>query len=102
MGDSSGNGTFRAPWTKKEQSRSKLIAVANDVVSGNIDLIDGVRQICNLRFAVADPDDEIFLPLRGVESETEEFPGGNERQLWSADALARFDQRKKNIWRCPR
>jgi hypothetical protein len=45
-----------------ESKKAELIAVANAMLDGTMDLIEGVRKICSLRFAVGDPDNDVFMP----------------------------------------
>jgi len=73
------------------EKRRELVAVANSMLAGEMNLIDGVRQICALRFAVEDPENEVFLAIRGVESETDTFPLGSMRANCSLGYLERMD-----------
>lgn len=71
--------------------RRELVAVANSMLTGELDLVEGVRRICSLRFAVEDPENEVFLPIRGIESETDVFPIGAMRSNCSQEYLQRMD-----------
>lgn len=71
--------------------RKELVALANSMLAGEINLIKGVRRICALRFAVEDPENEVFLPIRAIESETDTFPLGAMRVNCSPDYLKRAD-----------
>ena len=71
--------------------RHKLVKVANTMLAGEMDLIEGIRQICNLRFLIADPENELFVALRGIESETDSFPIGQVRSNYSQEYLQRMD-----------
>lgn len=42
--------------------KAELIAVANAMLAGEICLIEGVRHICSLRFAIGDPENEVYIP----------------------------------------
>jgi len=71
--------------------RCELVAIATEMLAGRVNLIEGVRRICALRFAVEDPENEVFLPIRAVESETDSFPLGSMRLHCSSDYLRRAD-----------
>ena len=71
--------------------RQELVELANSMLCGGINLIEGVRRICALRFAIEDPENEVFLPLRAIESETDAFPLGAMRSNCSAEYLKRVD-----------
>lgn len=74
-----------------ESKRAELIAVANAMLDGKMDLIEGVRKISSLRFAVGDPDNDVFMPIRAIESETDHFPLGEVRSRCAADYLRQSD-----------
>lgn len=78
-----------------ESTRSELIAVATAMQDGKMDLIEGVRKICSLRFAVGDPDNDVFMPIRAIESETDHFPLGEMRSRCASDYLQRMDAEKQ-------
>lgn len=75
----------------RKSKRAELIAVANAMLDGKMDLIEGARKICSLRFAVGDPDNDVFMPIRAIESETDHFPLGEMRSRCAADYLRRTD-----------
>lgn len=69
----------------------ELVAVAKAMLAGEIDLLEGARRICALRFAVEDPENEVFLTLRAIDSETDHFPLGAMRATCSPEYLKRAD-----------
>ena len=69
--------------------RHELVAVASGMLAGNVHLIEGVRHICALRFAIGDPENEVFLSIRAIESETDSFPLGAMHLNCSEDYLKR-------------
>jgi hypothetical protein len=71
--------------------RTELVSVANAMLDGKMDLIEGVRRVCSLRFAIADPDNDMFLSFRAIESETDHFPLGEMRSRCATDFLQRMD-----------
>jgi hypothetical protein len=79
------------PHNAIESKRAELISVATSMLGGNINLIEGVRKICTLRHAVGDPDNEVFMPFRAIESETDHFPLGQMRECCAKDYLQRMD-----------
>lgn len=71
--------------------RSELVAVATALLQDRLNLIEGVRAICALRYSVGDPENEVFKPIRAVESETDHFPLGKMRDQCAADYLQLMD-----------
>ncbi|CFU00859.1 Protein of uncharacterised function (DUF2489) [Burkholderia pseudomallei] len=74
-----------------DMKRRELVGVANAMLKGDFDLIQGLRRICDLRLEVEEPDNELFTGLRGIESETEFFPIGSMRANLSPEFLRRAD-----------
>ncbi|MDR1848579.1 MAG: hypothetical protein LBQ75_00905 [Zoogloeaceae bacterium] len=73
------------------EKRRELVSVVNSMLAGEMHLIEGIRRICALRFAVEDPENEVFLAIRGIESETDFFPLGSMRVRCSPEYLRRMD-----------
>lgn len=71
--------------------RKELIGVAIAMLAGELNLIEGVRRICGLRFAVDDPDNAVFLIVRGIESQTDAFPIGAMRSNCNQEYLQKMD-----------
>ena len=71
--------------------RHELVNVANSMLVGDMNLIKGIRRICKLRFAVEDPENEVFLAIRGIESETDTYPVGRVRSNYSPEYLQLMD-----------
>jgi hypothetical protein len=71
--------------------RSELVAVATAMIEDRLNLIEGARKICALRHQVGDPENEAFMPIRAIESETDHFPLGKMRDQCAADYLQRMD-----------
>jgi hypothetical protein len=72
--------------------RSELVNVALSMIDGKLSLIEGARRICSLRYDIGDPENEVFLPILGFESETDNFPLGNVRDAYAAEYLQRLDE----------
>ncbi|NDP59182.1 MAG: hypothetical protein GZ090_07485 [Oxalobacteraceae bacterium] len=71
--------------------RHELVNVANAMLVGDMNLIKGIRRICKLRFSVRDPENEVFLAIRGIESETDTYPVGRVRLNYTLEYLRRID-----------
>jgi hypothetical protein len=69
----------------------KIVAAARGVLSGELDVIAGARQLCGLGHQIGADRDADFTFFVGVESETDHLPVGGVRQHWSADALREKD-----------
>jgi len=73
------------------EKRNELVNVAMSVLSGDMNLIEGIRKMNSLRFEIEDSDNDVFLFIRGVESETDQFPIGLMRSYCHMDYLHRMD-----------
>jgi len=71
---------------------SELVAVATAMLKDQLNLIEGVRKICALRYQVSDPENQVFMAIRAIESETDHFPLGQMRDRWASDYLQRMDE----------
>lgn len=71
---------------------AELVALATAMTAGEMNLIEGVRKITALRHYVENPDDEIFMAIRAIESETDHFPIGAARANCAPDYLKRADE----------
>ena len=60
-------------------------------LEGKVCLTEGVREIARWRWSNHELPEEFFSPFVGVDSETDRFPVGKVRELWSAKALAQAD-----------
>jgi hypothetical protein len=76
--------------------RHELVNVANVMLVGDMNLIKGIRRICKLRFSVGDPENEVFLAIRGIDSETDTYPVGRVRSNYSLEYLQRIDVEMQN------
>jgi len=74
-----------------ESKRNELVVVANSMLDERMNLIEGVRKICSLRFTVGDPENDVFMPIRAIDSETDHFPIGEIRSRCAPDYLQRMD-----------
>ena len=73
----------------------EVVSLATALLKGDLGIVEGVRKLVRLRKQVTkvefDPD---FLPLIGIDSETDVFPIGTVRQHWAPEALAKYDREK--------
>jgi hypothetical protein len=72
--------------------KQEIVSVSKSILAGEVNIIEGIRKLCVLRNLVDNPDDEVFLPIRAIESETDHFPVGPQRTNWAPDSLKRLDQ----------
>jgi len=84
------------PHNEAEKKKIELVFVATSMLGGKINLIEGVRKICSLRHAIGDPDNEVFMMIRAIESETDHFPLGQMRERCAKDYLQRVDNEMQN------
>jgi hypothetical protein len=70
-----------------------VVNMATNILQNKIGLIEGCRRLVQLHYKL-DGATEIFLPLIGIVSETDEFPLGEQRLGWSRDCLERMDKER--------
>ena len=71
--------------------RYELVTVVTAMLEDRLNLIEGVRKICALRHQIGDPENEAFMPIRAIESETDHFPLGKMRDQCDVNYLERMD-----------
>ena len=83
------------------QSKTELLAaatIAQAILDGTTSLIAGSREISALALAHAPkPLDDDFWPFVAFDDRTCEFPVGDFRRFWSADALAAKDRQAAQV-----
>jgi hypothetical protein len=87
------------PWqiTNEEewlQDCNKVVSTAGCIIDGSIGITAGARLLADLRFRVRAEHDPDFLVFAGIHSETDRFPLGEVRKLWSAEVLAHYDDER--------
>jgi hypothetical protein len=70
---------------------SDIVLTAVSLRKGEIDPLTAARRITKLRFETANPDDDLFMPFRTVDSDTDRFPVGEVRRSCSPEYLQRAD-----------
>src|SRR5690242_15905708 len=69
----------------------EIIHVSRSILDQSMGVIEGARLLAALRFRVRAENDDDFLVFTGIASQTDDFPIGEVRNHWNADALARYD-----------
>ena len=67
------------------------LRLAADVLDGKVDLVSGCRRILAYRSRISGIADETWDVFVAIASETDDFPVGDVRDTWDADALAAKD-----------
>ena len=80
-------------------SWQELVEVLERLLSGGMGITEGCRLLARLRHVLDEEDNPLFLPFVGVDSETDSFPLGDARKLWSADGLRRADEQRSVVER---
>ncbi len=76
------------PLLIKQESKDKIVSIANKMLNNNINLVDGCRQISRLRFNSDNPNDDVFNIFVLVSSDTEDVPlDENVRKNFGSDYL---------------
>jgi len=81
--------------------RRRVAELAQQILSGELDVLDGSSQIAGLRGEIEiDLHDDDIMAFVFVDSETDHLPIGPEAQNWSDEALARkeSDLRRAREW----
>ena len=73
-------------------ARARVVEVARAILTGDLGVIEGSRQLMKVRLDV-DPEqeDEDLLGMCGIESQTDHLPIGPVRQHWHPIALRQKD-----------
>jgi hypothetical protein len=70
--------------------RRRVANLAQQILSQEIDVLDGSSQIADLRYELkVDDNDDDLMAFQLIQSETDALPIGAEAQNWSEEALAR-------------
>ena len=74
-----------------EKARMDIVAAARDMLDGALSFIEGARRIAYLQLYVDVAElDENIIPFVAIDSETDVYPMGAVRLLWTPDALAKL------------
>jgi len=77
----------------RETKEREIVAVATAMIGGEINLIEGCREINGLLHEIDDPAHrDLHRPFIGVDSETDHLPFGELRKLWHPDFLPQVDE----------
>jgi hypothetical protein len=76
----------------RKLASAKIVAIAQGILSGELGIVAGARQLSRLRFDVGAEQDSDFIFFVGVDSETDHLPVGDVRCRWSSDALKSKDE----------
>ena len=69
----------------------KIVAAALAVLSGELGIIAGARQLCGLGHQIGADRDADFTFFVGLESEADHLPIGDVRRHWNTEALREKD-----------
>ena len=67
---------------------AKIVETAQRILSGNLGIVAGARQLSGLGFDVGAEHDSDFIFFVGIDSETDHLPVGEVRSRWNAEADA--------------
>ncbi len=79
----------------KIEAKQKLIETAISITKDEIGIVEGCRLISKLIHKAGVEEDELFLPIIGVDSETDHYPFGKVRDQYNADYLKKLDEEIK-------
>ena len=79
-------------------SVERVIEIARGMISGQISIVEGSRQLALLSPEVTGKDlDPDFVPFIGIDSESDHIPLGEVRERWSKEGLERMDAEQREI-----
>src|SRR5688572_26248176 len=74
--------------------RQRIADVADEMLNGKTDLLEGCRIIVSQRSRLPEINDDLFDVFVGVESELDDVPVGRTRDIWAHESLALEDSQK--------
>ncbi len=81
----------------KEFEKRQWAALADllgDILAGRIGLTEGCRAVVSRGYGL-EPDNALFDPFRGFDSESDAFPLGEVRKFWAPDRLKEIDTQRE-------
>jgi len=81
---------------------AKIVETAQRILSGNLGIVAGARQLSGLGFDVGAEHDSDFIFFVGIDSETDHLPVEEVRARWSAEALKIKDEELRSFERSVR
>ncbi len=76
----------------RQWASAKIVALARSILSGEVGIVAGARQLTGLRFDVGAEHDPDLVFFVGVDSETDHLPIGEVRHHWDSTALQAKDE----------
>ncbi len=79
--------------TAQNTARRRIAAIAASMIEGQVELLEGCREVVRIRGALVEPDldDPDLLVLVAVDSELDDVPTGLSRRQWEPAALTAKD-----------
>lgn len=71
--------------------QQQITEAARELLSGNISITEATRRIMGPAYELGNAVEEPFATFLAIDSETDAFPLGNVRDLWSSSGLQRQD-----------
>jgi hypothetical protein len=81
--------------TGKLESLLVLDGTLEALLGCRIGIVEASRLIAASRVTLCQESNPLFIPFVGIDSETDQFPLGEVRELWAPDALVRYDQERE-------
>ena len=75
--------------------RTELAQVAEQMLNGEMEWVEGCRKLVQLHRRSGAPDDDAIITIIGIESETDDLPVGAEREQWAAEVLKDKDRQRE-------
>lgn len=75
-----------------DPARAEIVAVARALLAGNLDLVSGCRRLNQICRRIEPLNRKIFNPIIGFDSETEDYPLGEIRNIYEKAYLDKLDR----------
>ncbi len=81
----------------KSRKIAELRTIATAMIEGRMQLVEGARKINHLRFAIDEPEHEVFKSIVAFEDDTEDFPLRDLRAEYEPNYLKRLDEKMNKL-----
>jgi hypothetical protein len=69
-----------------------LVKICNAIINGRTDFVSGSRMLRVFYLMASDEDKDLYTPIIGFESETDDYPLGSHRKRFPIDELGKMDE----------
>jgi len=78
-------------------AKKELLSKLKVIETNKLDLVEDVRRILSLAEKAGISDDDLFLPIKGIESQTDHIPVGDVRKQFNESYLKELDKEQEEL-----